>query len=114
MEDALASLPEPVRRHLANVAITVEDLPAEHDLLSSDPPLSPSILGLFRGPPRGQSDGVDPGTHLPSSIVLYQRNLERFARSRAELIEEIRITLVHEIAHFLGLDEDELYARGLD
>ena len=51
---------------------------------------------------------MDPWTHLPSSIVLFQRNLERFARSRAELIEEIGVTLVHEVGHFLGLDEDEL------
>ncbi len=114
VEDALAKVPEPVRRYLANVAITVEDLPSSDDLLACDPPLSPSILGLFRGPPYGQSDAVDPWTHLPSSIVLFQRNLERFARSRAELIEEIGVTLVHEVGHFLGLDEDELYERGLD
>jgi len=114
VEDALAELPEAVRRYLANVAITVEDLPSEEDLLACDPPLSPSILGLFRGPPYGRSDGVDPWTHLPSSIVLFQRNLERFARSRADLIEQIGITLIHEVGHFLGMDEDELYARGLD
>ena len=114
VEDALARLPEQVRRPLANVAITVEDLPAADDLLACDPPLSPGILGLFRGPAYGRNDAVDPATHLPSSIVLFQRNLERFARSRAELIEEIGVTLAHEVAHFLGLDEDELYLRGLD
>jgi len=114
VEDALARVPEKVRRYLANVAITVEDLPAADDLLAADPPLSPSILGLFRGPSYGRNDAVDPWTHLPSSIVLFQRNLERFARSRAELIEEIGVTLVHEVGHFLGLDEDELYQRGLD
>jgi predicted Zn-dependent protease with MMP-like domain/Flp pilus assembly protein TadD len=114
VEDALAKLPELVRRHLANVAITVEELPSEDDLRASHPPLSPSILGLFRGPAYGRNDAVDPVTHLPSSIVLFQRNLERFARTRDELIEEIGVTLVHEVGHFLGLDEDELYARGLD
>jgi predicted Zn-dependent protease with MMP-like domain len=114
VEEAFARLPEQVRRYLENVAITVEDLPAEHDLRASDPPLSPTILGLFRGAPHGRSGGVDPWTHLPSSIVLYQRNLERLARTREELADEIRVTLVHEVGHFLGLDEDELYARGLD
>jgi predicted Zn-dependent protease with MMP-like domain/Flp pilus assembly protein TadD len=114
VEDALAKLPDQVRRYLANVAITVEDLPSDDDLLAADPPLSPSILGLFRGSPYGRNDAIDPWTHLPSSIVLFQRNLERFARSRADLIEQIGITLVHEVGHFLGLDEDELYARGLD
>jgi len=114
VEDALASLPEPVRRYLSNVAITVEDLPSDDDLLAADPPLSPAILGLFRGAPYGQKASMDPWSHFPSSIVLYQKNLERFARSRAELIEQIGITLIHEVGHFLGLDEEELWARGLD
>jgi predicted Zn-dependent protease with MMP-like domain/Flp pilus assembly protein TadD len=114
VEDALRSLPAPVRRYLSNVAITVEDLPTDEDLLASDPPLSPAILGLFRGAPYGQKASMDPWSHFPSSIVLYQRNLERFARSRKELIDEIGVTPLHEVGHFLGLDEDELYARGLD
>jgi predicted Zn-dependent protease with MMP-like domain len=114
VEDALAELPEAVRRYLSNVAITVEDLPSDADLLGSDPPLSPAILGLFRGAPYGQKASMDPWSHLPSSIVLYQRNLERFARTREELIQEIGVTLIHEVGHFLGLDEDELYQRGLD
>jgi predicted Zn-dependent protease with MMP-like domain/Flp pilus assembly protein TadD len=114
VEEALAGLPEPVRRHLANVAITVEDLPSEDDLLGADPPLSPTSLGLFRGAGFARGGAVETSAHLPPSIVLFQRNLERFARSRAELAEEIRVTLVHEVGHFLGLDEDELYERGLD
>jgi predicted Zn-dependent protease with MMP-like domain/Flp pilus assembly protein TadD len=114
VEAALASMPEPVRRYLANVAITVEDLPSEDDLLASDPPLSPAILGLFRGAPYGQKASMDPWSHFPSSILLYQRNLERFARTKEELIEQIGVTLVHEVGHFLGLDEDELWERGLE
>ena len=47
-------------------------------------------------------------------ITLYQNNLERFARTRQELLDEIRITVLHEVGHLLGLDEDELYERGLD
>lgn len=114
VEDALAALPEQVRRYLSNVAITVEEVPSDDDLLVSDPPLSPTILGLFRGAPYGEKASMDPWSHFPSSIVLYQRNLERFARDREELTQEIGVTLLHEVGHFLGLDEDELYARGLD
>jgi len=114
VERALEAIPESVRRYLANVPITVEDIPADHDLLDSDPPLPPTILGLFRGAPYGQKLSSDPWSHLPSSIVLYQRNLERASRDREELEEEIATTLVHEVGHFLGLDEDELWARGLD
>lgn len=114
LEDALASLPDQVRRYLSNVAITVEEIPSDEDLLAADPPLSPTILGLFRGAPYGEKASMDPWSHFPSSIVLYQKNLERFARTREELIEEIGVTLLHEVGHFLGLDEDELYERGLD
>ena len=112
LEHALAAIPEEVRSYLSNVAIAVEELPAVEDLTGSDPPLSPSILGLFRGAPYGQK-GSDPWSHFPSSIVLYQRNLERFARDRDDLIEEIGITLVHEVGHFLGLEEEDLWERGL-
>jgi predicted Zn-dependent protease with MMP-like domain len=114
VEDALERLPAPVRGYLSNVAIAVEDLPADDDLLASDPPLSPGILGIFRGSPLGEKGSMDPWSHFPSSIVLYQKNLERAAADRAELIEEIGVTLVHEVGHFLGLDEDELWERGLD
>jgi predicted Zn-dependent protease with MMP-like domain len=113
-EAALEEIPERVRRYLSNVPITVEDLPSDDDLAGSDPPLSPTILGLFRGAPYGQKSSSDPWSHLPSAIVLYQRNLERAVTSREELEEQIAVTLVHEVGHFLGLDEEELAARGLD
>jgi predicted Zn-dependent protease with MMP-like domain len=114
VEDALAELPEPVRRYLANVAVTVEDLPDVEELLSSDPPHSPSILGIFRGSPLGDKASMDPWSHFPSSIALFQRNLEAYARDREELLAEIRVTLLHEVGHFLGLDEEQLRDLGLD
>ena len=114
LEDALAALPEPIRRYLANVAITVEEIPADDDLLAASPPLSPQSLGMFRGSPLGMKGSMDPWSHFPSSIVLYERNLERATRTRDELVEEIRVTLIHEVGHFLGLDEDQLWERGLD
>jgi len=114
VEAALAELPEVVRRYLANVAIAVEDLPDPEELRQSDPPHSPSILGIFRGSPLGDKASMDPWSHFPSSIGLFQRNLERYARDREELAEEIRVTLLHEVGHFLGLDEEELERLGLD
>jgi predicted Zn-dependent protease with MMP-like domain/Flp pilus assembly protein TadD len=114
LEAALAALPEPIRRYLANVAITVEEIPSDQDLLAASPPLSPQSLGMFRGAPLGQKGSMDPWSHFPSSIVLYHRNLERAVRSREELVREIGVTLVHEVGHFLGLDEEQLWERGLD
>jgi len=112
-EAALEDVPEVVRRYLSNVPITVEDLPADADLTAADPPLSPTILGIFRGAPYGQKGSSDPWSHLPSSIVLYQRNLERAVADREELEEQIAVTLIHEVGHFLGLSEEELHDRGL-
>ena len=114
VEAALEDIPESVSRWLSNVPITVEELPALEDLTASDPPLSPSSLGMFRGAPFGEKASMDPWSHFPSSIVLYQRNLERFAKDKDELAREIGVTLVHEVGHYLGLDEDELWERGLD
>ena len=57
---------------------------------------------------------LDPADHQTARITLFQHNLERFATTRDELIEEIRVTVLHEVGHLLGLDEDELYERGLD
>lgn len=114
VEDALDRLPARVCRYLSNVTISVEELPAAEDLTECDPPLSPEIVGLFAGTALTERSTADPWTHFPSAITLYQRNLQRTCRTREELIEQIGITLIHEVGHFLGLTEEELYDRGLD
>jgi len=114
IESALERLPGRVREWLSNVAVLVEPLPLDEDLLDSDPPLSPLILGVFRGAPLGEKASEDPWAHFPSSIVLYQKNLERSCASREELVEEIEVTVLHEVGHYLGLDEAALTARGLE
>ncbi|HVE83153.1 MAG TPA: metallopeptidase family protein [Myxococcales bacterium] len=112
--DALEQLPSHVKPYLGNTTISVELLPGEEDLTSSDPPLSPCILGVFRGTPIGERSVTSSADHFPASIVLYQKNLERFARTRAELCEQIGITLLHEVGHLVGLDEEDLWERGLE
>jgi predicted Zn-dependent protease with MMP-like domain/Flp pilus assembly protein TadD len=114
VEDAVRKLPENVKRYLENTTIAIEDIPSDEDLTSSKPPLSPMILGVFRGTPVGERSVFNPYDHFPASIVLYQRNLERFAKTREELIEQIGITLMHEVGHLIGLDEEDLWERGLE
>ncbi len=114
VSDALERLPPKVHSYLTNVSIAVRDLPTDADLRGSEPPLSPTLLGIFQGTPVTERSLSDPWSHFPSSIALFQKNLQRYARSRDELIEEIGVTLVHEVGHFLGLSEDDLYERGLD
>jgi predicted Zn-dependent protease with MMP-like domain/Flp pilus assembly protein TadD len=114
VEDAVKALPHHAKQYLDNVTIAVEDLPSDEDLLGQDPPLSPNILGVFRGTPVGERSVTNAYDHFPASIVLYQKNLERFAKTREELIEQIGITVMHEVGHLVGLDEDDLWERGLD
>ena len=107
VEEEVARLPVEVRRGLEKSAFAVEDLPRESDLKTVDPPLSPGILGLFKPPPENVGRGGKP------SIILYRRNLARAARSDDELHREVRDTLLHEVGHLNGEDDDQLRERGL-
>ena len=101
-------LPEEFRRHLQQVAVTVEPIPSEEILLAEQPPLEPELLGLFVGVPLSERTHFSPGGELPPRICLFQRNLERYAPEPADLEEQIAVTLYHELGHYLGLDEEQL------
>ena len=109
--DAIAKLPEHARPHLDNAVINVEPIPSDEEIKEG---LSPTILGVFAGTPIDERLSLHAAHQETVRITLFQKNLERFARTREELLEEIRITVLHEVGHLLGLDEDELYERGLD
>lgn len=73
----------------------------------------PDILGLFVGNPHGTE--ISQGQPAPPQILLYLDNLWDFAEGDETLFrEEVRLTYLHELGHYLGWDEDELAARGLD
>ena len=116
IESCLMELPATIRGYLSNVVIMIEDLPGLAVLEQYDPPASPlQLLGYFSGPSlMDRGEGFTPWSQLPSKIILYRRNLQRHALNREHLIEELRITLLHEVGHFLGLDEDDLEVRGLE
>ncbi len=110
---AVRALPADMQRDLSGVPVKAEELPSDADLRSSEPPLSPAILGLFRGPPLGED--CPPGSDgTCRSVALYRRNLAHAVRSPEELLEQIRTTLLHEIGHLRGEDDPELAARGLE
>jgi len=109
----LARLPADRAARLRSVPIQVVDFPDPADLGSVSPPFPPTILGLYRGLPVG----VDPlpGEEVPTrAILLYRMNLARAVRTRAELTEQIERTLLHEIGHLEGLDEDDLRRHDLE
>jgi predicted Zn-dependent protease with MMP-like domain len=110
---AVAALSAEDRTALSGVPIELADLPDADDLLAVDPPLSPSILGLFRGPPEGEACTAEDGPRC-RSIVFYRKNLVRFVRTREELREQVRVTLLHELGHLRGESDEQLRDRGLE
>lgn len=110
LEAAMQELPDPVRGAMKNVAVIVQDLPDLEVLKKSDPPLSPSAVGLFDPEPLAPHGG--PGQ--PVRIFLFRKNLEVSCATREEMVDEVSVTLLHEVGHHLGLDEDDLDARGLN
>lgn len=110
VEAAIEELRGEFRERMGNLAIVVEEAPPLRILETLTDP-SPSLLGLFVGTPL-------PEKHLgelpspPDAIYLFKRNLERISGSREELVEEIRITLLHEVGHFMGLDDQQIAERG--
>jgi len=107
VQEEVARLPAEVQAGLKRSNFAVVDLPEVSDLTATDPPLSPGILGLFRPPPDGASDQDRP------AIFLYRKNLSRAAHSDEELRREVRDTLIHEVGHLNGEDDDQLRDRGL-
>jgi predicted Zn-dependent protease with MMP-like domain len=104
----VAALPDSAAADLRLVTLELADLPELADLTVEEPPLPPTIVGLFRGLPLGKEPSE------PRSIVLYRKNLLRSVRSREALRSEVRTTLLHELGHLRGADDDELRQRGLE
>lgn len=102
----LRLLPEPVQRKLDNVAIVVEDEPANDRKGQPEP-----FFGLYEGQPLTERGG-DYSMILPDKITLYRVPLEDAFPDRLELARQVRITLIHELAHHFGIDEDRLEELG--
>lgn len=103
-------LPPEIRPHARGVPVHYEKAPAA-DLLAQG--FEPDILGLFTGSPHGTEHSID--NPAPPQILLYLESLWDFAGEDVETFrEEVRLTYLHELGHYLGWDEDDLTARGLD
>jgi predicted Zn-dependent protease with MMP-like domain len=98
--DAVDGLPPELGRLIRNVVVLVEDEPAE-----------PGLLGLYEGIPLTERDSYYAGV-LPDRITIYRGPLCRFSRDVEELQHEVRVTVVHEIAHHFGIDDDRLHELG--
>ncbi|MCA8963077.1 MAG: metallopeptidase family protein, partial [Planctomycetes bacterium] len=106
------SLPGRLGEVFEEVPVVVQDLPPRDVIRKSEGRLHPDTLGLYSG-----SSLIDRSVfntaEFPPTIYIYRRNLERFATSPEDLREQVRVTLLHELGHHLGYDEEDLDQLGL-
>jgi predicted Zn-dependent protease with MMP-like domain len=106
VEEALDLLPQEFRSRIHNVAVLVEDKPPNQPSRRSGQRRR-LLLGLFHGVPTTKKSIFDLSTG-PDYIVLYQKNIEAVCSSAAEVREQIRLTIIHELGHYFGMDESQL------
>jgi predicted Zn-dependent protease with MMP-like domain len=104
--EALDSLPQEFRSRMHNVAVLVEDTPPNQPSPKSGQQRR-LLLGLFHGVPTTKKSIFDLPTG-PDYIVLYQKNIEAVCSTEDEVREQIRLTVIHELGHYFGMNENQL------
>ena len=106
--DALDSIPDKLARAMDNVAVFIEDdyVPQPGE----DP--DTVLLGLYEGVPLTERDSWWDAGSLPDRITIFRRAILDICSSREEVIHEVAVTVVHEIAHHFGIDDDRLHELG--
>ena len=108
VQDALDELPSELLERLRNVPVIADDRPSEEMVRDGT---DPRILGLFQGLSMPHESTLGPA--YPDTIHLFARNIERVSADEREIKEQIRLTVLHETAHYFGFGEDELRRLGL-
>ncbi|WP_051130851.1 metallopeptidase family protein [Nesterenkonia alba] len=106
VEQALASIPEHLARRIDNVAVFVEDRYEPEPWEDPDT----TLLGLYEGIPLTER-GSEPWA-LPDRITLYKEPILQICQTREDVVEQVTITVVHEVAHFFGIDDETLHRLG--
>lgn len=109
---ALAELPADIQRLLDNVAIVIEEEPTADQLADNGMAADETLYGLYEGTP-AVVYGAD-WVQLPNKISLFRLPLEADFADPAELADEVRRTVIHELAHHAGIDDRRLHRLGLD
>jgi predicted Zn-dependent protease with MMP-like domain len=108
VDRSLRRLPRAFRAKLANIAVVVERWPDEATLAEMEIEPPDTLYGLYRGVDLPHRDSSY-GNVLPDTITIYQGPIEEDCADEAEMAEVIRETVVHEIGHYFGLDDDTLH-----
>ncbi len=107
----MESLPERFLEHLDNVLVLVEPEPTREQLAYHGLGPGETLLGLYEGVPMTERGSYAP--LMPDRITIFQRPIENHSRTEKQLVEQVRDTVVHEVAHFFGIDDDRLHELGL-
>jgi predicted Zn-dependent protease with MMP-like domain len=113
VQQAVARIPEEIRRHLDNILITVQKRPSPEMLDEMGYPPDEPLLGIYWGVPLNERTVAEPPLY-PDTIFIFKEPLEEMCATREELEEEIEITVAHEVAHFLGMSEERLAELGYE
>ena len=112
-EEAFEALPDSFKARIENVRIVVEDLPQEEQLRKVGAGSHDSLLGLYQGVPLNhRRTGYGSYPIVPDTITLFKRNIESVCRQESQVRERIREVLIHEIAHYFGMTEEEIRQAG--
>ncbi len=111
VEESLANMPQQFAEFLEEVPIDIRDRPSRKQLRSVGLKDDELLLGLYTGSSLADRS-VEQSVRLPSVIFLFQEDIELVSDTEAELKEEVRTTVLHEIGHHFGLDEDDLDELG--
>jgi predicted Zn-dependent protease with MMP-like domain len=107
VQNSLQKLPRKFKKKLANISVVVEDLPSQ-EMLNDMGIRSGTLFGLYQGVPLTER-GWSYGNVLPDRIVIYQRPIEAASSTPQEIEEIVMDTVIHEIGHYFGFDDNELY-----
>ena len=110
VERAMESLPPAIDQGLDNVAIIIQDWPTREQMEDNDIQDRRGLLGLYEGVPLVDRAGY--GMVAPDKITIFQKSIEALRLSRRDTVEEIRRTVLHEVAHHLGFSDEELHELG--
>jgi predicted Zn-dependent protease with MMP-like domain len=111
VQQAIGRIPAEIRQHLDNILITVQQRPTPEMLDEMGYPPDEPLLGIYWGVPLNERSAAEPPLY-PDTIFIFKEPLEEMCAGREELEEEIEITVVHEVAHFLGMSEERLAELG--
>jgi predicted Zn-dependent protease with MMP-like domain len=108
VQEALAELPPLYARLAREVSVVVEEEPPPEVVKDLELDSADDLLGLYQGLSLAEESFFNPGGQLPARIAIYRGPILRLCKTADEIRQEVRDTMVHELGHHVGLDDDEM------